>query len=307
MEIWPLIVMLILILIIAVFVFLTYSTQNSNSKESQNGILYPFSGTLNAEGNPAEPIRLLNKSGEPQIKCKPGYKVNIVGAWLETVDPFGECSPESSTVFKSTCGYKGDRKNAVSCKGSRDCGEGMTCDDGKCMPTDCGNDPTKCGKNACPVQPGSNCVDGKCPGNVMDCISDKCQVNPLKGQCMFCNNGNCAQAPTCSNLNNNYQNTTCEPNAPAACRPRDASAYLSKICDGKEVCDVVWNPLNPTTFGPLPCKIRPGQSEYLTLPVVPGWDGSLPTNADPKNAGDYGASFKQGYYVHGIYTCVPDT
>ncbi|MDB4769534.1 hypothetical protein OAG24_01075 [bacterium] len=302
MDIWPLIVILILIIVVAIFVYFTYSTQSSNAKVSQNNVLYPFSGTLNASQNPSEPVRLINKSGQPQIACKKGYKVNIVGAWVETNDPFGQCSNTPSSVFKSTCGYTKDRTDAVNCRGSQECGDGMVCDNGKCMPSDCAGNPANCGKNACNKQPGTACKTNADCGGVMSCVGGTCQVNPLLGQCMFCNNDNCAQAPTCSNLNSDYQNTTCEPAGAAACRPRDASAYLAKHCNGKQVCDVVWNPLNSSTFGPLPCKIQPGQAEYLTLPVIPGWDGSTPTNGE--KAGD--ATFKQGYYVHGIYTCIPD-
>lgn len=303
MEIWAIIIILILVVIFGVMIGLTYWTEYTNSKSQQKNIIYPFSGFIDPSQT-NKPVRLTRAPGnQPQISCPVGTKVNIIGAWVEVNDPFGECAMPGST-FRTTCGDDSDRASAVSCSSSVDCGEGMDCDQGKCMPKSCSS-AGDCGATACGVDPGTACKnDSDCKGGAMVCVGNQCQVRPDLGSCTFCRNGKCAQAPTCSNLNQKYQNKTCvSTNTKTNCRPRDASAYLAAACDGKQVCDVSWDPSSPHFFGPLPCQVSPDNVEYSTLPVIPGWSGGTPYDGAQ---GNENVSYKQGYYIHGIYTCTSD-
>ncbi len=87
------------------------------------------------------------------------------------------------------------------------------------------------------------------------------------------------------------------------CKGRDASAYLAKVCNGQNSCSVSLD-TNGTDeqltsqFGPYPCNLSPIQSSdaqgYSMLPMVRGNDGLY---------GDKPSAMKQGYYVHGLFTC----
>ena len=301
MEIWAIIVIMILVLALGGMIGLTYWTEYQNSKEQQNNILYPFSGFIDPTDT-EKPVRLTRApDGKPQLSCPTGSKINIVGAWVEVNDPFGECSVPGAT-FRATCGD--DSNPTVKCTNSADCGEGMDCVGGRCVPATCSSS-RECGEHSCPVDPGHPCkTNSDCKGDPMRCIGGKCQVVPKFGSCGFCLDGRCAQAPTCSNLNSKYQNTTCAvTNKKTKCRPRDASAYLAEACDGKQVCDLSWNPLSPKYFGPLPCQISPRNVEYSTLPIIPGWAGGKPYEG---NEGSEKANYKQGYYVHGLISCISE-
>jgi len=306
MEIWAVVAILILLVAIAGFVGLTIWKEIENSKKQQNNILYPFSGSVDPSDT-GKNVVLKTSNGRNQIECPVGYKINIVGAFVEVDDPFGECSPSPGSTFRATCGDDNDRASAIKCSASSPCSKGliagMDCVEGKCLPKTC-SAAKDCG-NPCPVNPGKACkTHSDCGGSPMMCTPDgTCQVDSTQGQCMFCRNGKCAQAPTCSNLNKSYQNITCESsNEKTKCRPRDASAYLAKACDGKQSCTVSWNPSNNEFFGPLPCSIGVRDADYATLPIIAGWDGGKPSKG--KSAEQ--ANFKQGYYVHGLFSCIKD-
>lgn len=292
MEKWAIVVIFALVVAIAIFVFLTIYFDIQNSHSHQRNILYPFSGNLpapNAFGsNPDEGIELLNANKEPQIQCPVGYHVNIVGAWVEVNDPFSECTPKPADIFLSTCGISG-HESKVKCAVDADCGEGMICGtQGICEPKPCTKQ-SDCGK-----------------------IKD-----PSKGVSFTCSNGKCVQYPTCANINTHSSgnvvagtNIYCAfNNTNTKCRPRDASVYLAKHCDGKTHCLAFgdkWKPNDPTNnpFGPLPCLIPVSSNsrEYDSLPVVPGWTTGIPKDGSKQSP----SSFNQGYYVHGVYTCIPD-
>lgn len=141
--------------------------------------------------------------------------------------------------------------------------------------------------------------------------------DPAYGQCIQCNQSSktCANIPLCDQNSTSTtigQNSTCQN---SNCKIRDASAYLGKYCDGKNEClgsnSDYWIPNSPGTsqvpnpFGPLPCNISASVNDpnYSKLPIIPGWNaGNIPLGGNSSAP----ANFSQGYYVHGVYTCIPD-
>lgn len=133
--------------------------------------------------------------------------------------------------------------------------------------------------------------------------------------------------PTCVNpsgstiINSNFQNTTCLPPSPSAggppidrptqantvqglpvCTMRDVSAIVAHQCDDRQVC---LPSLSPPNMGPVPCAVfsnnsNTALSNLSTLPNVPG--RSSLANSD--GTASLGSTAKQGYYVHGLYTCI---
>ena len=289
-------------MIVVVFLY-----QQSNSNANLNNVLFPFSAAIKPGDNS---VYLKNAAGTSQIDCSSvGGKVNIVGAWVETIDPFGSCTGTSASVLNLSCGLRGEK---VPCKQDADCGSGMSCTGGVCMPSSCpltdnkGNfDPTKCscGGSYCKIMPGTTCDPSdsnscKDPtGSMMYCdpSSKTCQVNP--GQTCSAPDPYtgqfCASYPLCSNVvvpqsgtPKNVVNKVCNPaNTSANCRPRDASAYLAAKCDGLDTCSVLFDPSDRNSgFGPMPCDTL----DTSQLPITPG----------------QGTNFSQGFYIHGLYTCI---
>lgn len=320
METWALILMIILILAVGAMVVVVYLTEKKNTTSNQKNILYPFTGKVKSNGT----VSLTNSQGQPQIDCstesgKNGGTINIVGAFMDIIDPYGECSPIASSVLDLTCGIPGGK---ISCTKQADCGGGMKCSGGFCTPAtaklstipgaagiiDTSNSEcTSVGGSYCPIQPGTPCDAGKddcndSSGEIMKCVpttssssSGTCQVNPSKS-CYGVNtkHGTCAIYPLCSNATitgKTVSNNMCGVNTPQAyskygCMSRDASAYLAGKCDGKDTCAAMWNVSVPEGgFGPLPCST----SDVSGLPIIPG----------------QGGSFSQEYKVHGVYGCLP--
>ncbi|HSA76319.1 MAG TPA: hypothetical protein VLE02_02120 [Nitrosarchaeum sp.] len=228
-------------------------------------------------------------------------KINIVGAWIEVMDPFGECSNTPSSILKNSCGNF-DPLNAKSCTSSDTCGLGMTCENGKCAPQKC-TQPLPPNTRVCPTDLGKFCnADNQCGSDDLMCKMGYCVLKNDTVNCFKCEgNGRYAQYPLCSNLNSSYQNTMCNSSAITNnCKIRDASAYLSMKCNGKSECDInSWNPNSSEYFGPLPCNIKPSDDLYGFLPIVPGWGGGPPMGTSKNIPG----SVSKGYYVHGLYTC----
>ena len=349
MEVWTIVVMVILGLLLATFIFLTVYTENSNKKKQQENILYPFSGSLTPPSDTAPPptgagltpqdgLVLVKKDGKtPQISCPKGYKVNIVGAFLDVVDPYNTCGPRPDSTYQRSCGIVSDVTSLASCEGQGQstCGDGMECVAGKCRPTSCTNPDGSNPNNDMCAGSGQTQACLHNPDGTSTCLKSevgsiqgtfRCTktgdtsynwiMDPTLGQCMYCrsdgtNPGYCAQAPICSNINSNGQNSVCV-NPNYGCRPRDASAYLAAHCDGEKECLGIgdaWVPNSSVNnwFGPLPCKISAAVNDpnYKNLPVSAGWGGGVPNDSKDTSAAKP-ASFQQGYYVHGIYTCVPD-
>ena len=331
MEPWSILIIGILLFLAGIFVFFIFKVRSENGKKQQKNIIYPFSGYLSpsakwtvntGSGNPGvgkEPqngLSLLtmgssDEAPKPQIKCPVGTKVNIIGAFTEVNDPYGECSNQPDPILLSTCGIVNDYSSSPTCFSDTDCGTGMLCgSDKKCVPmtcstnSDCAGSIAACGQNI-----GGSCSsDGECGTNGV-CNGGICQVDPGKVACMACGpNGTCVTLPTCSNVVGGLNSTCSEGNN--NCRVRDSSAYLARHCDGREDClgvGDIWNPNKKDgPFGPLPCSIsaESGDSKYTSLPIIPGWGGGQPNGSSSGESEP--ATFNQGYYVHGIYTCVPD-
>jgi len=317
METWAIILIVILALAIVAMVVVVYLEENKNIKANQKNILYPFTANVSDDGT----VTLINSTNQPQIDCslasgKNGGKINIVGSFTDVIDPYGECSPKSTSVIDLTCGIPGSK---VPCKDAGDCGPGMKCEGSTCKPgtaklldkglIDTHN--SECGGNYCPVQPGTPCdptKDGQCfqdaKDPIMNCVPTEkdskkgtCEVVPGKS-CMGVNtkHNTCAVFPLCSNVDfknsSTVLNRTCAyNNKDTRCRPRDSSAYLANHCDGKTTCDAKFDLTSKDSkFGPLPCSINVKSQTYPKLPLIPG----------------QGGNYIQGYYVHGLYTCIPD-
>jgi len=307
---WPTIVISVLIAGAATLVVLTYLYQQTNSNANLNNTLYPFSAVVQPNNNT---VFLKNAAGNPQIDCSSvGGKINIVGAWSEVIDPYSSCSSASADVLNLSCGIKSAK---IPCKQDADCGSGMSCTGGMCTPSSCPLDnPGKndgkftssncsCGGTYCTIQPGTTCktqADCNDPTNsIMYCTATNggtgtCQVNAGQN-CMAPDSYSgqfCASYPLCSNSDRSkgskttsVVNTVCNPNGNAGCRPRDSSAYLAGKCDGKNTCPLLFDPTDPNSgFGPAPCDTR----NMGQLPITPGQNGN----------------YSQGYYVHGLYTCI---
>jgi len=351
-------------ILIVVFVVLTISNKKKNEPRQRANIIVPFAGYLGTpntkkaknsknvgtDPDPAEGLYLVGMAGGqannvPQIQCPVGSTINIIGAFVETNDPFGTCYGKPDPLLKLSCGSRSDTSSAQTCQTSDECPQGMTCDaTKKCLPintckahTDCvGNGPI----GACDVLVGTSCpTEGvyNDSNDTLVCRNGIWVLDPAYGQCMMCDPraiggvvaGTCKNIPLCTNINNtteaqNLQNVVCGLGK-NRCKIRDASAYLAGKCDGKTTClgspADIWSPNTPGGhFGPLPCDIPAtisypcptendankmcSNNDYQNMPITPGWNQS----AVPAGGGKQGAnaSFSQGYYVHGIYTCIPD-
>ena len=338
--------MIIFVVIIGIFFTLTLVTESSNEKIHQVGILYPFSGQLAApsppwtvsanknnpgvRGTPEQGLYLIGHVGGnenvPQIQCPVGYKVNIVGAFLDINDPYGECSVTPDGTLQMTCGNGTDANTFTgSCVDDSSCSPGMSCKSGKCAPSQCQSHGDCSGDNICGVNFGSSCDDSSdCSSDgSLTCVDGVCLIDPgMTSNCMACvddttgapisngQTGTCASMPLCMGIKGGL-NPICSPKNGDNyhCRPRDATAYLAAHCDGKQSClgsEIdSWDPNLPEGyFGPLPCHISASTQDpvYSQLPIISGWEGGAPLNASTINP----ISFSQGYYVHGIYSCVPD-
>lgn len=306
METWALILMIILILAIGAVIVAVYLSEKKNKEDNEKNILYPFTGTYDASTGR---VTLQNSQNQPQIDCsiesgKNGGEINIVGAFFDVNDPYGECTGSASSVLDLTCGIPGGK---ISCTKQSDCGGGMKCAGGFCSPATAklsgssgaidteNSECTSDGGSYCPVQPGTDCSkNGQSDCNddgaeVMTCnpSTKKCEVNPDKS-CYGVNTkyNTCAVYPLCSNasLSSTVINNTCNPSS--TCMSRDASAYVAGKCDGKETCAPVWDATDPNGgLGPLPCS----STSVDGLPIIPG----------------HGGNYSRGYKVHGIYTCKP--
>ena len=277
----------------------------------------------------------------PQLQCPSGTHIEIIGAWADIMDPNGICSNIQSSTFKLSCGFTDDMTSAITCQTDTDCAPGMTCSGTKqCVPIACSTN-SDCGTTACAdlyADVGSKC-DGDNPytftsDSGLACIDGVIHMDPPSGQCLYCdtrrwtgvpdasgNKGFCAQSPTCANIGSDPdtpKNPTCTSNGSNGngCIPRDASAYLAEQCDGKSSCPINWNPSVATYFGPKPCNIKvewtPPDTPngtvppYETLPMVSGWAGGQPGSGQYVS-GTQPATYSQGFYVHGIYNCIPDS
>lgn len=330
------IVLILLAIAIGVLIFFIVSTSNKKKELKQKNVILPFSGILSppsppwtvnisqknsgVASTPEGGLRLLGMMGgttstAPQIQCPVGTSINIIGAFFDINDPYGECSNTANSTVRLTCGDGTDLTSAPTCTDGDDstCPAGMTCYSSKCIPATCSIDTDCTGgglMNACPASIGQTCSTQSSCGSGAVCIDGVCQVDPGTGSCMKCGpQGTCMTLPTCMNVNEGL-NSICSPGAGDGkkCRPRDASAWLASVCDGEQTCmaDSNWLPNQQGgAFGPLPCHISAasGNGDYASLPIIQGWSGGAP--AASATGAIEPSTFGQGYKVHGIYTCIP--
>lgn len=290
----PAVVMVILLVVAGVILVISFILANGNKKIAAQNVVIPFSAYVNSGDGTVD---LTDSEGNPQIQCPAGFNVNIIGAYSDVIDPYGECSTPTD-VFMRSCGLATGTSTST-----------------------CSDDPTS--PNPCPS--GLKCVSGKCQVNSCSTNQGCVSVSGKSGAtacatgvtiaadatpCMSCGtNGNCQILPLCNNIDDKGHNKTCVDPA-NSCARRDASAYLASVCDGQNSClgvkfSIATGPGTGYTppFGPLPCKINLTDPAYGTLPIIPGWSGGTPPGGDQSI--DPGNSYSQGYWVHGIYTCVP--
>lgn len=289
----PAVVMVILLVVAGVILVISFILANGNKKIAAQNVVIPFSAYVGADGM----VDLTDSEGNPQIQCPAGFNVNIIGAYSDVIDPYGECSTPTD-VFMRSCGLSTGTSTST-----------------------CSDDPTS--PNPCPS--GLQCVSGKCQINNTCTTDNGCVTTSGKSgaaactsgatidasttPCMRCISGKCQTLPLCNNIDDSGHNKTCVDSA-NSCARRDASAYLASVCDGQNSClgvkfSIASGPGTGYTppFGPLPCKINLNDPAYGTLPIIPGWSGGTPPGGDQSI--DPGNSYSQGYWVHGIYTCVP--
>jgi hypothetical protein len=120
--------------------------------------------------------------------------------------------------------------------------------------------------NTCGTQGGTNPISGSDP--------TACECRPSSNVTTRTNN--MCYPGTSQSPNPNYKN----------CKIRDVTAYLSDMVRNKQ-------PLN-YPLGPYPCNIDPTSPDYKNLPYA---------SVGQDTACDQG---RQGYYIHGLFTCVPN-
>ena len=86
---------IVLFLILGLLVGWTAVATRKNNVGLSNSVLIPFSAFLN--GGPG---RLVKKDGTDQISCPAGTKINIVGAYYDVYDPYGQCSSSPADAVK---------------------------------------------------------------------------------------------------------------------------------------------------------------------------------------------------------------
>jgi hypothetical protein len=256
-----------MVILIIVFIILSVILYLKANKIGYSQVLIPF----RAELNPSSP--------DTEVK-------------LQTINQQGE------TLNQITCPV-GQHINIINARFEvNDFFSECTDSPNNLFSASCGRDSTnvKCKADSdCPASQGSVCKDGYCVQ--AECSTDEVCMELTGGnKKVKCINGKCVNFLQCNNLDStDYNNLTCRPQSTTGgCAPQNASAYLSK-CDGKNNCNVT---LTNEFFGPYPCSFEPPESCDPNNPTTDGYC-SLPWIESE-------GKFSQGYYVHGLYTCVPD-
>lgn len=297
-------------IILAIFLGMTLSANQKLASQTQ---YLPF--TARIDSSTGRFTGFMRKDGSPQLSCPPGKKINIIGAFYDIFDPYGECSSDVTGVDKSVA---------------------YTCD------------PTVQSSFPCSD-------DSQCPGYIKGANNPFTCAIPQGGSTGFCQlaqlgsgadcprglvnvGGYCLDPNVCGVGNNpilapngqtwpskvssvGFPNPYCSPNNTSTkCAIRDASATVAAKCDGLQECP----DLSIKDFGDSPCwgskgwdmsipsegclgttpsgaiDFKQARVGYCGLPFAPGFGGGLPssgTSSEPQTG-------NIGYTLHGIYTCV---
>lgn len=302
-----LIIIAILGITFITFGILTSLSLNKNKKLASQRMYIPFTSQINPLTGLSTGFKNIDGSAS-QIQCPAGQKINILGAFYNVVDPYGECVSDIADVSPQL---------------------GFLCNPQAHGPLPCTDDHT------CPGWiKGSSTNPFKCDIPSGE-TSGFCRLNNIgTAQCSpgsngfsFTNvNGFCIDKNICGTdikVGGDYisyygvPNPLCSPlNTSTMCAVRDASATVAAFCDGKTDC----GDLKDVNFGDLPCtgkgmspiqclendsnggvKFASARVGYCGLPYLPGYSGGVPKygtgSSDPGNG-------NIGYIMHGIYTCV---
>lgn len=99
---WQYFVIAILVCMAIGLIALSVWKGKQNSQNAWSNRLMPFAGFVDKD---LTYYSNSDTSGTPlsQITCPTGTKVNIVGAYFQSFDPYGQCSPTPNAVVSQTC------------------------------------------------------------------------------------------------------------------------------------------------------------------------------------------------------------
>jgi hypothetical protein len=255
-----------------------------NTKASQGQMLIPFSASIDPQTGTS--TGFMTSAGEPQLLCPSGTSINIVGAFYDIADTFGECTNTPSNIISYMCNPSVSSPSG-SCKSDGDCGSGMTCN----------------------TSAGTCSLAAQASGSSTQCPEGTTLVS-IGGNYYCINNDICGGG---------IPNPVCSPSSGNQCAMRDATVSVGAKCNGRQACP----DLAISDFGPTPCPsisptscissfdtngnpqwINPSRSGYCGLPYLPGWAGGAPYGNPTGTSSPANASI--GYTMHGIYACVPN-
>lgn len=139
----------------------------------------------------------------------------------------------------------------------------------------------------------------QCPaGSVINIVGAVWQVYDPYGECTESPTAQFKKAcqgipnnPVCDNISSTmFTNNICGPLSTSTynCRVRNVTEYVGSVCNGLNSCALT---MDTNTLGPPPCT---GVTSSTTFNMLP----TIQTNTS--------STFTRGYYLHGIYACVPE-
>ena len=299
--------MILLFVAVIGFIVLTYLRTTNNIILSTQQRFIPFRAAYDPTTGELPPGAFNNVNGSPQLQCPAGTSINVVGAFFDVFDPYGETIPGSNNsqvnqLLVQQC-IPGT-PNGQTCQQTSDCNgnSGTTvygCVSGKCVLN--GSNATSCPNNS---------PNGGKPNSVYGCADPNVCGYSIAGATaatLFPN-------PAYSLVQNQ-------------CAIRDVSALISAKCNGRTSCPDLSDQDLLNQNGSYPCvnpDMNPQQcitsfdsygnaqlasrtdSNYCGLPFFPGWAGNVPNQPDPSGGSPNPANANLGYVIHGFYTCVPN-
>lgn len=254
-----------------------YVVVKNNYRLAATQVLTPFTAAIDPTTGNLTNGGFNNAAGEPQIQCPVGTSVNIVGAFYDIADPFGECTTSPSQLVEFLCNP--NVSSPSGCSNDDDCPEMTSCSSGVCSLT-----PQK-SSTVCPN--GYSLVNN---GGYWCVPTDIC--------------GPGIPNPVCSS-----------PNNANACTTRDATTSVGLKCNGRSECPDLdladFGPSPCPNLPPMQCLTTVGgnlqwtssRTGYCGLPYNPGWPGGTPPGSTPQGT-PAPQSASIGYTLHGLYTCV---